>query len=130
MAEHPNVALIRRGYAAFATGDLATLDDLLAEDLVWHEPGRNLLSGDYRGRDSVFGLFGKVGEVTQGTFRLEVGEVYADDEHGIAVVTVSTTRDGRFVEHTHANLFRLRDGKVVEYWVVADDQDAADELIG
>ena len=34
MAEHPNVAGIRDGYAAFAKGDFAALTDLLAEDLV------------------------------------------------------------------------------------------------
>ncbi|MGH3216822.1 MAG: hypothetical protein ACRDN1_17320 [Trebonia sp.] len=51
MAEHPNVARIRDGYAAFAKGDFATLNELFAEDLAWHVGGRNQLAKDYRGRD-------------------------------------------------------------------------------
>lgn len=32
MAEHPDVALVRRGYAAFSAADTARLSELLAED--------------------------------------------------------------------------------------------------
>jgi len=35
-----NTALVRRGYAAFNRGDLATLTELFAEDAVWHCGGR------------------------------------------------------------------------------------------
>ena len=40
MAEHPNVARIRDGYAAFAKGDFAVPTELFAEDLLWHDSGR------------------------------------------------------------------------------------------
>jgi ketosteroid isomerase-like protein len=40
IAEHPNVARIREGYAAFAKGDFAVLNDMFAEDLLWHEGQR------------------------------------------------------------------------------------------
>lgn len=130
MSEHPNVARIKRGYAAFAQGDFATLNELFAEDLVWHEPGQHRLAGDYRGRESVYGLFGKLAEATEGTFQLDLREVYADDEHGIASATISAVRDGQRVEVTGSNVFHLRDGRVVEFWGVPSDQDEADKLIG
>ena len=41
MAEHPNVARIKDGDAGFAKGDFAALNDLFAEDLLWHAAGRN-----------------------------------------------------------------------------------------
>jgi ketosteroid isomerase-like protein len=41
-----------RGYAAFSTGDMATLNDLFADDAVWHVPGRNSISGPKKGRDA------------------------------------------------------------------------------
>jgi hypothetical protein len=44
MTEHPNVARIRDGDAAFAKGDLGALNDLFAEDMVWHDAGRNQTS--------------------------------------------------------------------------------------
>jgi hypothetical protein len=49
MAGHPNVARIKNLYAAMAKSDLAALNDVFADDLVWHDCGRNQLSGDYRG---------------------------------------------------------------------------------
>jgi hypothetical protein len=69
MAEHPNVVRIRDGYAAFAKGDFAALNNLFAEDLLWHDAGRNQTSGEYRGREAVYGFFGKLMEITEGSFR-------------------------------------------------------------
>jgi ketosteroid isomerase-like protein len=130
MAEHPNVARIRDGYAAFAKGDFAVLNDLFAENLLWHDTGRNQLSGEYRGREAVFGLFGKLMEVTEGSFHIDLHAVFADDEHGVALVVITASRAGRSIEVNEAHVFHLRDGKVVEFWNASTDQYAADELIG
>jgi uncharacterized protein len=130
MAEHPNVARIRDGYAAFATGDFAVLTDLFAEDVVWHVDGRSQLAGEYRGRDAVFAFFGKLMEVTEGTFRVDVHAVLADDEHGVALTFVSASRDGRSLTDQAAHVFHMRDGKVTEYWNASTDLYAFDELIG
>ena len=46
MTESPNIARIRDGYAAFAKGDFAALNDLFAEDLLWNDNGRNQISGE------------------------------------------------------------------------------------
>ena len=59
MTEHPNVELTRRGYEAFAKGDMATLSELLADDVTWHVDGAGPLSGTYHGRVEVFGFFGR-----------------------------------------------------------------------
>jgi len=48
---------------------------------VWHTPGRNQLSGTFRGKDEVFASFQKVAQLTNGTFRLELHAVLVDDEH-------------------------------------------------
>jgi ketosteroid isomerase-like protein len=58
MAEHPNVELLRRGYAAFETGDMETLrSELFAPDIVWHHLGDNPMAGEYEGPEQVIGLF-------------------------------------------------------------------------
>jgi ketosteroid isomerase-like protein len=130
VAEHPNVARIRDVYAAFATGDFAVLNDVFAEDLLWHDLGRNQLSGEYRGREVVFGFFGKVMEVTEGSFHVDLHAVLADDEHGVALVVLTASRGGRTIKVNAVNVMHLRDGKVVEVWAVPTDQYAFDELIG
>ena len=129
MTEHPNVARIRDGYTAFAKGDFTVLSDLFTEDLVWHDAGRNQLSGVYRGRQAVFGFFGKLMEVTQGSFRIDLHSVLADDEHGVALVVVTASRGDRSIEINEAHVFHLRDGKATEFWNASTDPYIFDELI-
>jgi hypothetical protein len=130
MAEHPNVARIRDGYAAFAKGDFDTLNELFAEDLVWHVGGRNQLAKDYRGRDEVYGFFGRLLELTEGSFHLDLHAVLADDEHGVALVATSASRGGKSVRINEAHVYHLRDGRVTEFWDASTDEYALDELIG
>ena len=80
MTGHPNVDRIIDGYAAFAKGDFAALNDLFAEDIMWHEPGRNQLAGDFRGREAVYEMFGRLMEITAGSFHLDLQTVFANDE--------------------------------------------------
>jgi uncharacterized protein len=130
MAEHPNVARIRDGYAAFAKGDFAVLNELFAEDLVWHVGGRNQLTKDYRGRDEVYGFFGRLMELTEGSFHLDLHAVLADDEHGVALVVSTASRGGKSVTTNEAHVFHLHDGWVTEFWDASTDQRAFDDLIG
>ena len=130
MAEHPNVARIKDGYAAFAKGDFARLSEVFAEDLLWHEGGRNQVAGDYRGRDAVYAFFGKLMEITEGTFHLDVRAVFADDEHGLALVVTTASRGSLSVKIDDVHILRMRDGKVAEFWTATTDQYAIDELLG
>ena len=66
MAEHPNIARLKDGYAAFAKGDFTVLDDLFADDLLWHTGGLSQVAGDYQGREAVYGLVSKLMEITEG----------------------------------------------------------------
>ena len=97
---------------------------------MWHEGGRNQIAGDYRGREAVFAYFGKLMEVTEGSFHLDLHAVFANDEHGVALVVTTASRDGRSIKINDAHIFRLREGKVVEFWDASTDQHAYDELIG
>ena len=126
---HPNEDLVRRGYAAFGTGDMATLDGLFADDIVWHVGGHNQLTGDYRGRDEVYGFFGKLMELTDGTFHIDLHAVFADDEHAVALVVSTGSRGGKSVTTNEAHVFHMRDGRVTEFWDASTDQAASDELL-
>ena len=57
MAEHPNVALVRRGMQAMndmdmsrADEEMAIVDAFMADDIVWHEIGR---AEPRRGKDEL-----------------------------------------------------------------------------
>ena len=98
--------------------------------LQWHEAGRNQVSGEYHGRDAVFGLLGKIFEITGGSLRIDPHAVFADDEHGVALVNVSGSRDGRIINVNAVHVMHLRDGKVAEFWNANTDQYIVDELLG
>lgn len=128
MADHPNADLIRKGYAAYSTGDMNTINELFADDIEWHVAGRGPLSGDYHGKNEVFGFFGQLMERSGGTSRVEVHDVLANDEHGVALVVTSGSREGRDFTGRDVHTFHLRDGKVVEFWDAPLDQYAQDEF--
>ena len=130
MSEHPNVMRLRRGYEAFGKGDLAALDDLFAEDIRWTIPGRGQLAGTYQGRQAVYAMFGRLLELTEGSFRVEPRKVFADATDAVVVVTSTAHRGERSVEVLNVHVSRLRDGQVVEFREATTDQYAMDELIG
>ena len=129
MAEHPNAALIRRGHEAFARGDMTALAEIIAEDTVWHWPGRSQISGTFRGREAVFGAFAKLPELTQGTFRIEEDHDFlGTDEHGVALFRVTGTRGGKTLNANVCEVVHVRNGQVVEEWISSDDQYAWDDF--
>jgi ketosteroid isomerase-like protein len=114
MAEHPNVTLIRRGFAAFNSGDVATLSEIIATDCVQHMPGNSKLSGDHKGRDSILSMYGQIAEMTSGSYRAELTDVYANDHRAIAVYRGTATRGSRSIEERHALTFELLDGRAID----------------
>ena len=128
MAEHPNVERLRKGYAAYSSGDMETITELFDESILWHVAGRSQLAGDYKGRDAVFGFFGKLMELSNGTSAVEVHDILANDEHGIALVTGTATRGDKSFSGQDVHTFHLRDGKVVEFWDSPIDQYESDEF--
>jgi len=128
MTDHPNLDLLRRGYAAYGAGDMDTINELFHDDVVWHVAGHSPIAGDYEGKEQVFGFFGKLAELSGGTSKVEVHDLLADDEHGVALVKESATRNGRSHEGQATHVFHVRDGKVTEFWDAQVDQYAADEF--
>lgn len=128
MTDHPNLERARAGYEAFASGDLATVMDLFSDDIVWHSGGNNILAGVYEGKEAVLGYFGRLMQETGGSFKNDIHDLLANDEHGVALVTSSATRGGKSYEENSVHVFHMRDGKMTEYWSFAEDQSLVDEF--
>jgi uncharacterized protein len=90
---HPNEELVRSAFDAFAKGDVDTLRESMDQDAVWYVPGRNQLSGDHRGVDAILGFFGKTMELSGGSFRMEVHDVVANDDHAVALFGARAERE-------------------------------------
>ena len=115
MTADENAAIIRRGYAAFNSGDLNTLNELFDENAVWHTPGRSSLAGDHQGREATFAYFGQLGQETGGSFRAELQRVLADDDDRVVSIHHnSAERGGKHLAVDCILVFQLKDGRVTE----------------
>jgi ketosteroid isomerase-like protein len=125
---HPNEELLRKGYAAFESADLDTIRELFAEDAVVHTFGKNPLSGTYKGRDEIFGFLAQLITLAEGTYKISLHEVLANDDHVVALGNVTASRAGRSIAYNQVATYHVRNGQVSEAWYVADDQYAEDEF--
>ena len=129
MAEHPDITLVKRGYDAFTTADVATLSQLIAPDAVQHFPGNHQLSGDYKSRDEILGFYGRLSELTDGTFAVRPEQFYADGHgHVLAVHHVTAERAGKRLDQREGLLFRIEAGQFVELTDLSEDLEADDDF--
>lgn len=125
---HPNEALIRRTYDARAAGDLDGSATAYAENIVWHVPGRNLLAGEYQGRDGALRYMRARQELAGGTFAVTIEDVLASDQHVFVVASGTATRGGRPWAWRGHVLYRFAGDQVAEVWLLPEDQHLFDEI--
>lgn len=124
---HPNEEIVRRLFSAFEGNDMATIDAVLADDVVWNAPGRGVNSGVRRGKQQLFAGMGRLGELTGGTLRGEIHDVLASDDHAVVLQTTRGERAGHApLEDREAIVLHVRDGLVVEVWEHPGDLHAMD----
>lgn len=129
MAEHPNVTRIRQAYAAFSAGDLPSVLEQFAPDTLFHVAGTGPLAGVQKGRDGVTAVIAQSLELSGGTQRFALQNVFADDEHGVVHVRETATRaaDGTALDAPEVHLLAFdADGRIAEFWDIPADPDAHD----
>jgi uncharacterized protein len=123
-----NVERTRAGFRAFNEDDVATILELLDQDIVWRIPGRNQMAGTYAGRDATLAVLRRTAELTGGTYRIDLQWAVADEEHVVVVYRASGRRGDRALDIDQALVVRVADGRWVEVDAVPFDQHAFDEF--
>ena len=117
-----NIESVRRFYAAGPADDDSARSRLASPDIVWHVPGDNPVSGEYRGAADVFHAIGERMQPLT-AWDTEVVDVMGN-------VHVTGERRGMKVDMAGAHVFRLdEDGRIVEAWGFLADQPALDEFL-
>jgi ketosteroid isomerase-like protein len=123
MAEHPNVAPVRRALQAMSERDMskaqeemAIVDAFMADDIVWHEIGR---AEPLRGKAELRAAM--MGGAQDWTIDYEVHDVIANDDHAVALGSATATRGDATLTYRTAEIFHMRDGKAIERWAFSDD---------
>jgi uncharacterized protein len=125
---HPNEERLRQAVEAVTRSDMKPLRCLLAEDMVFHFPGRNQLSGEYRGREQLVDRFMlRMRELTGGTFQDSVSAVLANEQHGVEWINHVAEVNGKRYEWLDVGLYHFRDGQIVHASICQEDQYLVDE---
>lgn len=128
MYQHHNEKLIRRGYDCFARNDLEALREIMAQDIVWHEPGRSPLAGDHKGPDGVLAFFAQLQERSGGTFEVEIVDTVADPQRVVVFQRERAERGGHAIDLLAAVDFEVHYGKITEVTVYHGDTYRFDEF--
>jgi hypothetical protein len=129
---HPNEELARSEMEATNRGDLEAMLDHYTDDVVFHYPGRNPLTGAHHGKEEIrqwaataAAILGEEGSITR-----TLHDVVAGDDHVVTLVGVDAKRsDGRTAHWNAALVMHVRDGKISEAWAHIDDPYAVDEFL-
>lgn len=126
MTDHPNAEKIRAvSEEVERTGDMSRSFDMVADDVVWHEIGSD---EPVRGKQALMERF--TGMPEGASIKTETHDVVGNDEHVIQLVTATATMGGRALVYRTAEIYHMRDGKVVERWAFSDDTARINQFFG
>jgi len=97
-------------YDAFGRGDMETAAAMYADDIDWRVNGPSPAAGTYLGKDAVFGFFERMTTQYEGTLRVEVTAMAADERHGFVRVRESARRPDA-VTYTGVHAWGFKDGR-------------------
>jgi ketosteroid isomerase-like protein len=126
--DESNGTIIRKAYEDFAKGDIASVFAVFDAAITWHVPGHSPLSGDFTGHDQVGGFFRRTMELSQGAFSIDVLNVLTDDDLVVVLATVNARRDGVSASFPEVHVWRLRNGKAIEFREYQGDEQREDRF--
>ena len=116
--------------AAAKRGDWETAFGFLADDLLIHIPGRSAFAGQRFGKAAAVDYIQSIRErYRDGAIELELIDMLASDERVVLLVRERFHGEGAPIEIRRANVYRVKDEKVVEVSIFEADQYVVDELL-
>ena len=129
MGDHPNAAIIRAAAESMSlSSDMTEQMELLADDVVWHEIGRD---EPIRGKQALAERYRQMTDAApDGSIKVDTHDVVANDEHTIQLVTATATMGGKEFVYRTAEIFHMKDGKITERWAFSDDTERINRFFG
>ena len=110
--KNPNEELARSEMEAALRGDFEGMLAHYTEDVILHYPGRDALSGTYRGKDGLREWIRKIDELLGpgGELTRTLHDILASEDHAVQLVSVEARRtDGRSASWNAAVVMHVRD---------------------
>jgi len=123
-----NAMTIRKAYQDFAQGNVPAVFAAFDTNIAWHVPGHSPLSGDFTGHDEVGDFFRRTMELSAGAFSIDVHNVLAEGDLVVALVNVNAQRNGISTSFPEVHVWRMKDGKAVEFCEYQGDEQREDRF--
>ncbi len=111
--EQDNIELVRKGYEAFANGDMETVMSLFDDNVEWVQPGNSTISGTFHGKGEVAQYMAALGAKTT---TVKVRKLLADGDTVVALTEVTT--DGQTAHD--ADVMTISNGKTTRMEIHTD----------
>lgn len=122
-----NVDLVRSAYAAFGTGDMETVQRILA-DCEWHEMEGLPYGGVYTGPEAVMGnVFGPIFEDVEG-FSAAPDELLDAGDRVVSLGRYSGTGSAGPLDAAFAHVWTIEGGRVTKFVQYADTRRFTDAI--
>ena len=109
-------AMVKEAYAKFGAGDVEGLLDMFHDDAMFYVPGQTRVSGDHEKSAFVTSIAAPVMEISGGSFKEDILDIYTSD-HGAAVVLHhSLTRDGQEINYHTIHVWDVKGDKFNAWW--------------
>ncbi len=123
-----HAAVVLRRYAgAWQGSDLDTLIDCYHDDVTLHYGGGSRFAGTHRGRDAAVAVMAEVSTLAAREL-VSIHAVLSSDAAGALVVTERLTRGDETAEVTRTLQYQVRDGRLMECWLLEHDQATVDRF--
>lgn len=117
MNDHPHAARYRAAVEAFNAGDPSQVAEALADDVEWWEIGA---SEPIRGKQNLIDQM--TSEMGRWEIQASLHDVVSNDDHLIALMEATATRDGKTLEYRTAEIHHVDDeGRITARWAFSDD---------
>ena len=84
---------------------------------------------DIQGKDALLAQWKAVAEASGDSFRVDLHEMYADDDHAVGISTIRARNGEKTMEMKELQVFHLTsEGKITEFWGIVADQEALDDF--
>ena len=127
MSAQLNMTLAKAIWDALSVGDAEVLNELLADDLLWHVAGNSPISGTRKGQDEVIDYLGSLGTETE-VYDLELRDILVNDDRGLILFRAIGKRLDKTLDTHFMLLFQVEDNQIKEAWSNPFDQRAVDDF--
>lgn len=111
--ELQNIDVVRRGYEAFAKGDIETLKTLFSASANWRQTEAGVLKGNYQGAPAILEFFGQLAHELRARCASSPA-ITASGDHVFVWERFTGKRKGQTLETTEVIIFKLDKGVVAE----------------